>query len=156
MAVLGFHHAGVTVTDVDASLRFYRDLLGLEVVARRRISEPYVFEFTGTTAQVVDVVFLAVPGSDAQVELLAYETSDRRAAASRPSDPANAHLCLVVDDLAEIDARLRAAGFGARSDGPVDIPVGPNAGGRLLYAVDPDGAFVELLERPRQGAARTQ
>lgn len=148
-AVIGFHHAGVTTSSIDASLRFYRDGLGLEVDAERTITEPYVFAFTGTRARAVRVVFLAIPGSDARIELLEYLDADRRPAASEPSDPANAHMCLVVADLDELYGRLTAAGFGARSPGPVPIPVGPNAGGRLLYAIDPDGAFVELLEPPQ-------
>jgi len=148
MIVTGFHHAGITVTSMAVSLGFYCDVLGLEVRSTRRITEGYVFEFTGVEASAVDVVFLAVPGSEAQVELLEYHGVDRQPASSQPSDPGNAHVCLLVDDLDAIYERMVAAGFRARSQRPVPIPVGPNAGGALLYAIDPDGTFVELLQRP--------
>lgn len=148
MSVTGAHHAGVTVTSIEASLRFYRDVLGLQVLHRRRVMEHYVLELTGMDGTAVELAFLAVPGSGVQVELVEYEGVDRRPAASRPSDPANAHFCLLVEDVDEIHRRILAAGFEARSQCPVRIPVGPNAGGKVLYAVDPDGAFVELLELP--------
>ena len=52
-------HTMVRVTDVDASLRFYRDALGLEVVSRKEFPQG---RFT--------LIFLAAPGdSGAQVEL---------------------------------------------------------------------------------------
>lgn len=138
----------MTVSSLDASLPFYRDVLGLRVETRRRITERYVFTCTGVDATAVNIVFLSVPGSDAQLELLEYEGVQGRPAASQPSDPANAHFCLLVDDLEAVHDRLVAAGFTARSEGPVPIPVGPNAGGKMMYAVDPDGSHVELLERP--------
>jgi glyoxylase I family protein len=154
--VVGFHHAGVTVTSLETSLRLYRDVLGLELQVRRRITEPYVFEFTGVDAVAVSVAFLSVPGSDAQVELLEYEGVRRTSAASSPCDPANAHLCLLVEDLSALFERLVGAGFHARSKAPVEIPVGPNAGGKLLYAVDPDGVFIELLEAPPREVTATR
>ena len=146
--VTGCHHGGITVTSLEASLRFYCDTLGLEVASRRHITESYVLEFTGAPATGLFSVFLAIPGTDTQIELLEYEGADRHPAASPPSDPANVHVCLLVDDLEAVHARLVAAGYRGQSPAPVPIPVGPNAGGKLLYAVDPDGAYVELLELP--------
>lgn len=147
--VSGFHHSGVTVTNLEVSLAFYRDVLGLELRTQRRVTEPYVFECTGVQATALNLAFLGIPGSDAQVELLEYEGVEWVPAASRPSDPGNVHLCLIVDDLNSLHARLVEAGFGARSAAPIDITVGPNTGGKMLYAIDPDGSFVELFEPPQ-------
>jgi catechol 2,3-dioxygenase-like lactoylglutathione lyase family enzyme len=54
---------------------------------------------------------------------------------------------LYVDGIDEIVERLQAAGFRARSDGPVDITAGPNKGARSIYLQDPDGYPVELFQR---------
>ncbi len=51
-------------------------------------------------------------------------------AASRPCDPGGGHLCLYVDDVAAVWARLVALGFPARSTDVVDITAGPNTGAR--------------------------
>jgi hypothetical protein len=43
---------------------------------------------------------------------------------------------------------LRAHGVLFRSDGPVEMTAGANAGGKSLYSLDPDGYVVELHQRP--------
>lgn len=152
MPLTGYHHTGITVTDLTAALTFYRDVLGLQVVTERRIDEDYAREFIGVQSDAVNVAFLELPGTGALIELLEYEDPERRPAGSRPPDPGNVHICLVVDDLDALFSRLKAAGFGAQSPAPVAIPVGPNAGGKILYAIGPDGVFVELLQRPVEAA----
>ena len=94
-------------------------------------------------------VLLKVPGSGAGaiVELLEYQGAERMPAASRPSDPGNGHLCLQVSDATGLHRRLRAMGYGSRSPEVVAITAGGNAGGRIVYVGDPDGYWVELLER---------
>jgi hypothetical protein len=44
---------------------------------------------------------------------------------------------------------LTALGYRARSARVVDVDSGVNAGGKIVYFADPDGFWVELLERPR-------
>ena len=41
-SLLAVYHTGVTVSSLDRSLAFYRDLLGLEVVGTRTAHEPYI------------------------------------------------------------------------------------------------------------------
>ena len=43
---------------------------------------------------------------------------------------------------------LLGRGVGFRSDGPVEMSAGANAGGKSLYSLDPDGYIVEFHERP--------
>ena len=64
--VIGFWHAGVTVSDMDAALRFYRDLLGLEVESRRELEGAYAGSIVGLEIDSIEAVFLTVPGSDAR------------------------------------------------------------------------------------------
>lgn len=148
MPVTGFFHTAVVVRDLAASVRFYRDVLGFEVPSTRRIDAPYIFEMVGTRAEAITVALLAIPGSDAQLELLLYEGAQQRQHNASPCDLGIGHFCVLVEDLDELFRRLVEAGFGARSPAPVPVPVGPNAGGKLLYALDPDGHCVELLQRP--------
>ena len=62
----------------------------------------------------------------------------------------NAHLCLVVDDLAaDFDRLLGRVAF--RDPEPVEIPWGPYSGGKACYLRDPDGISVELIELPPGG-----
>ncbi|MFO1540191.1 MAG: VOC family protein [Chloroflexota bacterium] len=149
-ALLGIHHGGVTVGDMDASLRFYRDGLGLEVTLDAERDAPYLHETLAVRFRALRYVLLRVPGTEGGtiVELLEYLDAERAPAAARPSDPGSGHLCLQVADAAALHARLIAMGYRARSERVVPITAGANAGGSIVYVADPDGYWVELLERP--------
>lgn len=144
--VTGFFHAGVTVRDMEASLRFYRDALQLTVVSDGRRDGALFESVQGISPTSVRVVFLSVPGSEALVELFEYEGIERHPASARPCDYGAGHFCLYVSD-AEAAAR-RIVEHGFRTRRPVQtLATGPNAGNRVVYAIDPDGYHVELFER---------
>ena len=145
--VTGFFHGGITVGDMDASLAFYRDGLGLELEFDRMLDAPYLKQVLGLEFAAIRAVYLRIPGGGF-VELLEYRGVERMPAASRPCDPGGGHLCLYVDDVAAVWARLVALGFPARSAGVVDITAGPNSGARSCYVPDPDGYAIELFQRP--------
>lgn len=146
--VVGFFHAGVTVRDMEASLRFYRDALGLEPLSRGRSGGPDAERIWGMPVAGVDVAFLEVPGSEVLIEMFEFEGIERHSASARPCDYGAGHLCLYVGDVEAVWRRLRAAGFHARGEGPVTISAGPHAGARAIYTIDPDGYHVELYQRP--------
>lgn len=149
-SVTGFFHGGITVRDMDRSLVFYRDGLGLEIEFDRILDGPYLPVVLGLDFQHIRGVYLRIPGGGF-VELLEYVGIERFPAASRPCDYGAGHLCLYVDDVQGVYDRLVGLGFRARSDGVVDITVGPNTGARSCYMSDPDGYAVELFQK-RPGA----
>lgn len=144
--VNGFFHAGVTVRDMSTSLRFYRDGLGLEVTEERTTGGAAwtVWNLQGDHTK---VAFLAVPGSDAVIELFEFVGLERHSASARPCDYGAGHFCLYVDDTAAVHARVVALGFSSRSD-VVELTHGPHAGRKVVYLIDPDGYHVELYQRP--------
>lgn len=143
--VTGFYHAGITVRSIEASLAFYRDLLGLEVVRDFTRDLPFLMELVGIPAKSIRSVFLEIT-PEYFVELVEYHGVEQFAAASRPCDLGVGHTCLFVEDIAALDAELRAAGVKIRSEKPVTLPLGPYAGSKVLYAHDPDGYLVELYQ----------
>jgi len=145
--ITGFFHAGVTVSDMDRALTFYRDTLGLEVAFDTVIDGPYLPVLLGLDFTDIRAACLAIPGGGF-LELLEYRGIERLPAASRPCDYGGGHLCLYVDGIDELTERAFAAGYRARSAGPVDVIAGPNRGARALYLLDPDGFPVELFQRP--------
>jgi lactoylglutathione lyase len=149
-AVTGFFHGGITVSDMDRALVFYRDGLGLEQEFDRILDGPYLKTVLGLAFDHIRAVYLRIPGGGF-VELLEYVGIERFPAAARPCDYGAGHLCLYVDDVEAMHARLVALGFEARSEHVVDITVGPNQGARSCYMADPDGYPVELFQK-RPGA----
>ena len=148
--ITGFFHGGIAVSDMDRSLAFYRDALGLEVhfdVVLDAVD--YVREVLGVTMRDARVVYLRVPGSEGVfVELIEYRGTDGRPVVPRAWDPGTGHLCFHVSDAAALHARVTASGFRSRSSGVATIPIGPNKGGRAAYLLDPDGYHIELFQRP--------
>jgi lactoylglutathione lyase len=145
--VVGFWHAGVTVCDLERSLRFYRDGLGLEVIQQGLTEGDFRWQIWALEADDAKVAFLRIPGSTAIVELFEFVGIERHPASARPCDYGGGHFCLFVDDADAAWRRLCDHGFQARSDGPVTVDSGPHRGIKVLYAVDPDGYNVELYQR---------
>jgi len=116
-------HTMVRVTDLDASLDFYCDKLGLQELRR---AENSAGRFT--------LVFLAAPGdTEAQVELT-YNWDPERLAGGRNFG----HLAYAVDDIYALCQRLMDAGVTINR---------PPRDGRMAFVRSPDNISVELLQK---------
>ena len=152
--ITGVRHGGITVSDLDRSLAFYRDLLGLELLWRRLYEEPAILEIVGVPeATGLEIAMLRVPGGEVDVELIEYQGLERRSGSSPPSHHGTGHFCVFVREIEALHAELAAKGVRFRSDGPVEMTGGPNKGGKSLYSLDPDGYIFEFHERPPDVAA---
>ena len=72
------HHTGYTVSDLDRSVAFYRDLLGCEVIAEQEKQGGYLAAIVGYPDAHVRMAHLRVPGSEHVVELFQYLSPDER------------------------------------------------------------------------------
>jgi catechol 2,3-dioxygenase-like lactoylglutathione lyase family enzyme len=145
--VTTFHHVAVTVRDLERSLAFYRDLLGLEEVERHRLEGQGIEQMTAKPGVVMEVVRLAAPGTrKVLVDLQQYVAPPGRQSDSKLGDVANAHFCFGVRDLVGTCRDLRARGVHFVSE-PVtfDLDVGQV---RVVFLHDPDGFVLELVETP--------
>lgn len=141
------HHTGLTVTDLGASLKFWRDALGMQVVLEQEKAGGYLEQITREPGAHVRMVHLAFDGAGPRIELFQYLEPAGGRYVARPADTGFVHVCVACDDLEERFHRLVAAG-GVPFTGPVEIESGANRGGRALYLRDPDGHVVELFQRP--------
>jgi lactoylglutathione lyase len=150
--IVSLHHTGLTVSDLDRSLAFYRDAVGLEVVMQQEKEGGYLAEITGYPDAHVRMAHLAAPDGQ-RLELFEYVTPRGRERPGEPKDVGITHVCLVVADVHEAYARLVAAGAEPFSE-PVLVDTGANAGAWGLYVRDPDGIVLELLQpAPAAGGA---
>ena len=147
MSVTGFFHAGVTVKDMDVSLGFYRDGLGLDVAFLGESAIQYARKIWNLDPERVRVAFLKVANSDAFVELFEFQGLERHPASARPADYGAGHMCLFVDDLEALHARMAQLGFTSRAGQVVTIEDGPHAGSKVAYLIDPDGYHVECYQK---------
>lgn len=145
--VIGIDHFGITVADVERALAFWRDMLGFEEAGRGTIEWEHLDRLVALPDTKIEWVDLRIPGGGT-VELSQYHRPVGIAVEpGEENEPGRSHVSLLVDDLASMLARLRATGVRARTDEPVDIPVGSYAGGKAAYVFDPDGVEIELIER---------
>ena len=131
MSLLGFEHVGMTSGDLDRTIAFYCELLGLRLVLRKPSGQG-------------EVAFLDAGGG--MLEIFAQPGDE--VAPSRDVPPGEAgvrHLTFAFDDVDATFARLESAG--------VAIVERPRAAhhtemiARVAFVRDPDGIIVELIER---------
>ena len=127
----GFGHVGMHVSNIDRSLRFYVDLLGLRLVMRRQ----------GMGG--IEVCFLDA-GSGAMLELFGPATGAMSAESLPQGRAGLAHLTFNFDDVDATVAMLEQAG--------IEITERPRAAynrdiaKKIAFCRDPDGIPIELME----------
>lgn len=141
------HHTGLTVADLDRSLHFWRDAMGMEELFQQEKAGGYLEAIVGEPGAHVRMAHLAFGGEGPRIELFQYLAPSGGQHRLRPADQGFVHICVACDDLDERLERLTAAG-GTPFSKPVEIDTGVNRGGRGVYLRDPDGHVVELFERP--------
>lgn len=126
MKVKKLLHTRMRVSDMDQTIRFYTEVLGLEVMERK------------TSPRGSHLAFLKVPNSEELIELCSFP-------ASGPVKVQEdlVHLAFEVDNLDDTIRHLTAKGIPI-TDGPSRTA----AGSRFLFIDAPDGYEIELIERP--------
>ena len=143
--IIAADHTGITVTNLERSLAFWRDVLGFELSHRAHQKGGLAEEITGVSGAEIQLAVLKTPTGH-KLELLEYlAPADRKHINPRPCDVGSVHIALTVDDL---DAVLSAiAPFGWKAAGePQTLASGPNAGRRVIYVRDEDGTIIEFMQ----------
>jgi lactoylglutathione lyase len=136
------------VSDMDRSLAFYRDLLGMVLVLDIERSGEYIEQVVGFPGARLRIVGLKLPtGSDHILELIEYRSPRGKPVDARTCNPGTAHFCFVTNDIQQTYEELSSQGVQFKSP-PVLIPTGPSTGGFDTYFVDPDGITLELSQPP--------
>lgn len=121
-------HTSITVRNMDESLKFYTDVLGLAFERRRPIPENHA-----------EIAFVRDPLSDGRIELTCWEGKG----AFEPGEQLD-HLAFEVADLDAFLTRARALGVRVARE-PYRLAGGS---GRLAFVLDPNDVWIELIERP--------
>ena len=148
VGVGGFSHI---VANVERSVEFYRDVLGLEMPNPPRAfdSTPWIIDMGNTPGAQSRPAILRIPGSKLGIELIDYKDIDRQPAHPRFQDPGAASLILTVRDMDPLMAKLKAANAHINSKGgePATIMGANGSRGRVVFVQDPDGFFIEISQR---------
>ena len=120
-------HTRYRVQDLDRTVSFYKDVLGLEEVRRHK------------SPRGSELVFLKAPQSEELVEICCYPASG-----PVTMGPDLTHLAFEVDDLEEFATHAAAKGY-PLTDGPT-----ASSGGSVFAFIDaPEGYEIELIQKAR-------
>lgn len=146
--ILEVNNVGLRVADIDTSLEFYRDLMGLTVkFASPWLDREDLLSVGGTAGGTMRMAALLLPGMGGTLNLVEFAGLERQVNRSLPHDPGTMHLSLKVDDLDSWIERLHVAGHEPIAE-PRTISGGPGDA-TIAFFVDPDGFYVELVEMDR-------
>ncbi|MBI1820456.1 MAG: VOC family protein [Nitrospirae bacterium] len=120
-------HTRLRVNNMDEHVHFFCDILGLTLVSRHK------------SPRGSELVFLKVPGSEAEIELCHYPKSGK---VEVQEDLV--HLAFEVKDLKKFAAYLAEKGI-SLTDGPTES----SGGGCFAFIDAPDRYEIELVERKR-------
>jgi catechol 2,3-dioxygenase-like lactoylglutathione lyase family enzyme len=146
--VVGVGNFSHIVSNLDKSVEFYRDVLGLELATTRPFAVNPAIQKLGNTGPSSQsrLAILKVPGLAMGVELIEYKDVDRKPLHPRFYDPGAANLALRVRDVDAVFERIQKFGA-AKVITAAGKPVTINTPNGMLHAVfvqDPDGFVVEL------------
>ncbi|MFB6195468.1 MAG: VOC family protein [Haloplanus sp.] len=138
MPRLTAHHFGVTVSDLDRAVEFYRETFDLGPCDRFTVSGPAfadAVDVDGATGR-----FAHFDADGARIELVEYDPDGDDAAADRVNQPGAKHLGLAVDDLDAFYDGLD------QSVTTLSEPRTTESGTRICFVRDPEGNLIEVLE----------
>jgi catechol 2,3-dioxygenase-like lactoylglutathione lyase family enzyme len=141
--ITGIHHTSFTVSDMERSIAFYRDTLGMKVVwdsaqAGVQFKGPVADNITGCPGTEQRLVFLSINGS--LLELVEYTPTGKPLGDNKAGDTGSAHLCFTTEDIQDLYQKLSTSGVRLHCT-PQDVGFG-----WVMYFRDPDGIILEAME----------
>src|SRR5262245_8846053 len=111
--VIATDHTGITVSNLERSLAFWRDVLGFEFSHSAHQKGERPEQITGVKGADLKLAVVKSPTGH-KIELLEYSApADRRHVDLRPCDVGHVHVALIVDDLDAVLERIAASGWKA-------------------------------------------
>ena len=134
-------HVGITVTNLEQSLRFYRDLLGCEVVCEMDESGKHIDNFSALTDVDVRTVKMKTK-SEGMIELLFYRSHKKSPEKRQIVNIGCSHFALTVENLEQLYDKLIEQGYAVHCEPQYS----PDGKVKLTFCQDPDGTLIELVE----------
>ena|SRR4030067_1405105 len=142
--ILSTRHTGLVVRDLNKSLLFYRDILGLSVLKQMNESGPYIERVVGIPWATLEWIKLKV-NDGSLLELIQY-VSGSEVQQEIENFPSNrigcSHISFTVKDIDQLYRILIKKGYHCNSA----PQLAPDGSVKVIYCHDPDGIIVELVQ----------
>lgn len=145
--ISSIRHVGIVVRNVEASLKFYCDILGLSIYRRHtEQAGGFIDKLVGLDKVKLEWAKLIIP-KGGLIELIQYHSHPDPDVFKDPEPlPSNrlgcSHISLTTGNLSELYIKLAKSGYRCNSE-PL---LSPDGKVKILYCHDPDGVILELIE----------
>jgi catechol 2,3-dioxygenase-like lactoylglutathione lyase family enzyme len=152
--VLGMHHIGITVPNIEEGIAFFKAVFGAVEVFRTGpfdVDNDFMSRKLGAAphTRIRDLVFLRC-GNGTSVELFEYSGDDKPAPQKRTSEVGGTHICFEVEDVFSSAERLKSLGV-EMLEGPNTVESGPLEGFHWVYFRSPWGQVLEIASYDKLG-----
>jgi len=142
MKIKKVRHTGIVVSDIEKSIRFYTELLGLKIEKDMLESGAYIDNFSDLVGAEVRTVKMSLESGD-MVELLHYKSPRSIFNTIGPINTVGcSHIALTVDNLDEVYNTFLDRGV--KFNSPPQYS--PDGFAKVTFCKDPDGVLIELVE----------
>ena len=142
--VKSIRHTGIVVDDLEISLSFYRDFLGLEIFSKDVEIGDFIDNVVNLKNVKLEWIKLKSPNGNHLVELLKYHTHPQKAPDNNhiSNDIGCSHIAFTVNNIEQCYSDLIELNM--KPNNPPQVS--PNGKAKVLYCNDPEGVLVELVE----------
>lgn len=146
---LGIDHTAIVVGDTEASLKFYRDTLGMRVAGESEnygSEQEHLNNVFGARLRITALRAAAGPGIEF-LEYLAPRDGRSMPADQKANDLTHWQTKLLTNDVQQVEGQVISGRYRLVSSGVIAFPEGEMDFRRSLLVRDPDGHVMQLLER---------
>ena len=139
--IKNIRHVGIVVTDLDASLHFYKDMLGFQIKNQNIEQGEYIDTILGLTQATITTVKMISPDGQ-MIELLEYHSDTNHKPNREIYDIGITHIALGVEDVSAAYETLKTQNVPF-----ISLPqISPDGYAKVVFCQAPEGTFIELVE----------
>ena len=139
--VKSMNHVGLSVVNLEESVKFYTEVLGMEIDYRAHHEGKPISDVVGVENATLNIC--VVKKGNCSIELIEYGRQIERKGHKKQNEPGLIHISFQVDDVDEMYERVRSLGYEFYSPPMITRPNGP----KICYFKGPDDVTMELYEK---------
>ncbi len=139
-----FLHVGISVRNLEESVRFYTEALGMEVGIRAHHEGEKISQVVAVENTEVEVCY--VTNGSHRLELIEYKNKDQvklNYSYKSQDDPGITHIAFIVEDVEKSYQEIKALGYQFNSPPMVTRDNGP----KIAFFRGPDNVIIELYQK---------
>ena len=140
--LIDVRHVGIVVNNIENSLKFYRDIFGLQIQRLMNESGTYIDNILGFENVKVKTVKMSAPNGPTLIELLEFDVPKGSNLPRHVNDLGASHVAFTVSNIDEMYKKLKQSGI--KFNAPPQLT--PDGYAKVTFCFDPDGTPVELVQ----------